>query len=41
VQQLQRSLGGFLRFYTTQRPHPGYRLRGQTPVTIVAGAVAA
>jgi transposase InsO family protein len=41
LRQLRRSLGGFLRFYNTQRPHQGYRLRGQTPITRFAGAVAA
>jgi len=41
LRQLQRSLDGFLRFYNTQRPHQGYRLRGRTPVTVFAGAVAA
>ena len=41
VPALQRSLDGFLRFYNTQRSHRGYRLRGRTPITIFAGAVAA
>jgi transposase InsO family protein len=41
VRALQQSLDGFLRFYNTQRPHRGYRLRGQTPVTLFRGAVAA
>lgn len=29
--QLQRSLDGFLAFYNGERPHQGYKLRGQTP----------
>ncbi len=41
VSALQRSLDGFLRFYNTERSHRGYRLRGRTPITIFAGAVAA
>jgi hypothetical protein len=41
LRQLQRSLAGFLRLYHTQRPPQGYRLRGQTPITRFAGAVAA
>jgi transposase InsO family protein len=38
---LQRSLDGFLHFYNHQRPHQGYRVRGQTPGTIFWGAVGA
>jgi transposase-like protein len=41
LRQLQRSLDGFLRFSKTQRPHQSSRLRGQTPITRCAGAVAA
>jgi transposase InsO family protein len=41
LRTLQRSLETFLRFYNTERPHRGYRLRGQTPITIFGGAVAA
>ena len=36
--QLQRSLDSFLRFYNHERPHQGYRTRGQTPVTLFLGA---
>lgn len=36
--QLQRSLDGFLRFYNHERPHHGYRTRGQTPAALVHGA---
>ncbi len=38
--QLQRSLDGFLRFYNHERPHHGYRTRGQTPAAIFLGAKA-
>jgi len=41
LDEQERSLDGFLRFYNTERPHQGYRLRGQTPVTVFAGAVEA
>lgn len=36
---LQRSLDGFMRFYNDDRPHQGYRLRGQTPSALFWGAV--
>ncbi len=36
---LQQSLEAFLRFYNTQRPHSGYRLRGRTPATLFWGAL--
>ena len=36
--QLQRSLDGFLRFYNHERPHHGYRTRGQTPAALFLGA---
>jgi transposase InsO family protein len=39
--QLQLSLDAFLRFYNTQRPHSGYRLRGRTPATLLWGAMQA
>jgi transposase InsO family protein len=39
--QLQQSLEAFLHFYNTQRPHSGYRLRGQTPATLFWGAIQA
>ncbi len=39
--QLQESLVAFLHFYNTQRPHSGYRLRGQTPATLFWGAMQA
>jgi transposase InsO family protein len=39
--QLQQSLEAFLRFYNTQRPHSGYRLRGRTPATLFWGALQA
>jgi hypothetical protein len=35
---LQRSLDTFLRFYNHERPHHGYRLRGQTPAALFWGA---
>jgi transposase InsO family protein len=38
---LQRSLDAFLRFYNHERPHHGYRLRGQTPATLFWGAAKA
>jgi transposase InsO family protein len=38
---LDRTLQAFLRFYNFERPHHGYRVRGQTPATIFHGAVAA
>ena len=37
---LQRALDGFMRYYNTERPHQGYRLRGQTPAALVWGATA-
>jgi transposase InsO family protein len=39
--QLDWALQGFLRFYNGDRPHQGYRLRGQTPASIFWGAVPA
>ncbi len=36
---LQRSLDGFMRFYNADRPHQGYRLRGQTPSALFWRAV--
>jgi transposase InsO family protein len=41
LRALQESLDQFLIFYNTRRPHQGYRLRGQTPITIFGGACAA
>jgi transposase InsO family protein len=38
--QLQRSLDDFLRFYNHERPHHGYRTRGQTPAALFLGAKA-
>lgn len=38
---LQRSLDGFLYFYNHDRPHQGYRLRGQPPATLFWGTVGA
>ena len=37
---LQQTLEAFLRFYNDQRPHQGYRLRGQTPSALFWGAAA-
>jgi len=34
---LQRTLDGFMRYYNTQRPHQGYRVRGRTPAALVWG----
>jgi RHS repeat-associated protein len=39
--RLQRSLDGFPHAYNLERPHQGYRLRGQTPASIFWGAVRA
>jgi transposase InsO family protein len=36
---LQRTLDGFMRYYNTQRPHDGYRVRGRTPAALLWGAV--
>lgn len=38
---LQRALDRYLRFYNVERPHRGYRLKGLTPATKFAGAMAA
>jgi transposase len=38
---LQRTLDGFMRYYNTQRPHQGYRVRGRTPAALVRGVAAA
>jgi transposase InsO family protein len=32
---LQRSLEAFMRYYNTERPHQGYRVRGRTPAALV------
>lgn len=37
---LQQTLEAFLRFYNTQRPHQGYRLRGRTRAELFWGAAA-
>ncbi len=37
---MQRTLDAFLRFYNEQRPHQGYRLRGQTPAQLFWGVAA-
>ena len=37
---MAQTLEGFLRFYNAQRPHQGYRLRGQTPGALFWGAAA-
>ena len=37
---LARSLAEFMRFYNAQRPHQGYRLRGQPPSALFHGAAA-
>ena len=34
---LQRALDGFMRYYNTERPHQGYRVRGRTPAALVWG----
>jgi transposase InsO family protein len=36
---LQRSLADFIRYYNDDRPHQGYRTRGQTPAALFWGAV--
>ena len=38
---LQRALDGFMRYYNTERPHQGYRVRGRTPAALVWGVAAA
>jgi transposase InsO family protein len=38
---LHQALAGFMRYYNTERPHQGYRVRGRTPATLVWGAAAA
>jgi transposase InsO family protein len=38
---LQRAFDGFMRYYNTERPHQGYRVRGRTPATLVWGMAAA
>jgi len=38
---LQRALDGFMRYYNTERPHQGYRVRGRTPAALVWGGAAA
>jgi transposase InsO family protein len=38
---LQRALDGFMRYYNTERPHQGYRVRGRTPGALVWGVAAA
>ena len=37
---LQRALDSFMRYYNTERPHQGYRLRGRTPAALVWGVAA-
>ncbi len=37
---LQRALDGFMRYYNTERPHQGYRLRGRTPAALLWGVAA-
>ena len=37
VAALQRALDGLMRYYNTERPHQGYRLRGRTPAALVWG----
>src|SRR5205809_6373008 len=37
---LQRALDGFMRYYNTERPHQGYRVRGRNPAAMFWGVVA-
>jgi transposase InsO family protein len=37
---LQRALDGFMRYYNTERPHQGYRVRGRTPAALLWGVAA-
>jgi transposase InsO family protein len=37
---LQRALDDFMRYYNTERPHQGYRLRGRPPAALVWGVAA-
>jgi transposase InsO family protein len=39
VTQLDSSLQSYLRFYNCDRPHRGYRTRGQTPAALFSGAL--
>lgn len=34
AEHLERDLQAYLRFYNTERPHQGYRLRGRTPASV-------
>ena len=38
---LQHALDGFMRYYTPEWPHQGYRVRGRTPGALVWGVAAA
>ncbi len=38
LEQLERSLQHYLRFYNTERTHRGYRLRGRIPGSIFRSA---
>lgn len=38
LQQLERSLQSYLRFYNHERPHHGYRTQGRSPAQLVWGA---
>ena len=38
---LRQALAGFMRYYNTERPHQGYRVRGRTPAALVWGVAAA
>jgi len=39
--EAKAGLDAYFRFYNTQRPHQGYRLRGRTPAALFWGAAAA
>ncbi len=34
LDQLERDLQSYLRFYNRERPHQGYRLKGRTPASV-------
>jgi transposase InsO family protein len=39
VEEIQRDLGRFLRYYNLERSHQGYRLKGRTPAQALMEAL--
>jgi hypothetical protein len=39
VEEIQRDLDRFLRYYNLERSHQGYRLKGRTPVQALREAL--